>query len=186
MFPMSITLHTPAQLNAVLMALKPDLEAGDFKSPAAGAAYVEAGDFKSPAAGAAYVEAKERVAAHDQAEKSVKKDAAAQVEKPKSTAAATTEGGARGQHTVEAAAETAAPGKTAGASNPTAGNAAGEPQASTAAAEPVTYAKVAAAITAMVKKDRAKAVAALEQFGVAKGPELKPEQYADFLAALEV
>lgn len=42
MFPMTITLSTPAQLNAVLLALQPDLEARDFKSPEVGAAYVEA------------------------------------------------------------------------------------------------------------------------------------------------
>jgi hypothetical protein len=42
MFPLTLTLHTPAQLSAVLRALQPELKASDFASPAVGAAYEEA------------------------------------------------------------------------------------------------------------------------------------------------
>lgn len=42
MFPITITVHNAAQLNAVLHAMQPDLEASDFKHPEVGAAYVEA------------------------------------------------------------------------------------------------------------------------------------------------
>ena len=41
MFPMTITVHTAAQLNAVLHAMQPDLDAGDFKDPIVDKAYVE-------------------------------------------------------------------------------------------------------------------------------------------------
>ena len=59
------------------------------------------------------------------------------------------------------------------------------PAAASSAPEPVTYAQVAKAITDMVKVDRQKVVDTLAKFKVAKGPELKAEQYADFLAALQ-
>lgn len=42
MFPMTITVHNAAQLNAVLHAMQPDLEASDFKHPEVGTAYEEA------------------------------------------------------------------------------------------------------------------------------------------------
>ena len=44
MFPMTVTINNAKQLNAVLAALQPDLEASDFKDPVVGAAYVEARD----------------------------------------------------------------------------------------------------------------------------------------------
>lgn len=50
--------------------------------------------------------------------------------------------------------------------------------------EPLAYATVSKAITDMVKLNRDKAVAVLAQFGAKKGPDLKAEQYADFMAAL--
>lgn len=44
MFPATVTIHTPAQLMAVLKILQPELKAEDFASPAVGAAYVEASE----------------------------------------------------------------------------------------------------------------------------------------------
>lgn len=81
------------------------------------------------------------------------------------------------------ATKAAAPAKTAAASTPAADGAAAESQASTAATE-LTYDVVGKAITEKAKTDRAHVIATLEQFGVKKGPELKPEQYADFMKAL--
>lgn len=163
MFPLTITLHSPAQLNAVLRALQPDLKAGDFASPAVGAAYEEAAA---------------RVAQH-QAE------AAAPAPKPAQTKAASPAPGPRTATVASPAAD--APEKTVAAPSPTAAPAAAQPQASTAAAEPaapVTYAQVAAAITNGVKINREKTVDTLAAFKVRKGPELKPEQYGPFMAAL--
>jgi hypothetical protein len=112
--------------------------------------------------------AKDRAATKETAAKPVEKSAKADP--------------APGQRTakVEAA---AAPAKTAEESDPSAGNAEAEHQASTAAAE-VSYEQVAKAITDKVKTDRAHVIATLAAFKVAKGPELKPAQYADFLKAL--
>ena len=45
----------------------------------------------------------------------------------------------------------------------------------------IDYATVSKAITDKVKEDRDAAVAALAKFGVKRGTELKPEQYAEFL-----
>lgn len=161
MFPMTMTIHNPAQLNAVLMALQ-------HANPLA------ASDFKDPDVGAAYVEASERVAKNE-------KDAAAPTGKPRSTAAKPETPSARSSPTAEAVAAAA----------PAQSTAQPEPQLSTekaagasSAAEPVTYDQVARAISAAVKRSREHVVATLKQFGAAKGPELKAEQYAAFLAAL--
>ena len=48
----------------------------------------------------------------------------------------------------------------------------------------VTYEQVAKAITEAVKTRRDAVVAALKQFGAARGTELKAEQFADFLKVL--
>ena len=48
----------------------------------------------------------------------------------------------------------------------------------------VTYQQVADAFLSVFKADREKGLAALKTFGVKKAPELKPEQYADFIAEL--
>jgi hypothetical protein len=48
----------------------------------------------------------------------------------------------------------------------------------------IDYAQVAKAITDTFKVDRAKTIAALGKFGAAKGPQLKPEDYAMFLKVL--
>jgi hypothetical protein len=48
----------------------------------------------------------------------------------------------------------------------------------------IEYAQVAQAIIDAFKADRAKVIAALGKFGAKKGPELKPADYAAFLAEL--
>lgn len=169
MFPLTITLHSPAQLNAVLRALQPDLKAGDFASPAVGAAYEEA---------AARV-AQHQAEAAAPSPAAAPKEAAAPAPKPAQTKAASPAPGPRTATVASPAAD--APEKTVAAP------AAAQPQASTAAAEPaapVTYAQVAAAITNGVKINREKTVDTLAAFKVRKGPELKPEQYGPFMAAL--
>ena len=50
---------------------------------------------------------------------------------------------------------------------------------------PIEYADVAAAITAVFKVDRVRVVQVLANFGASKGPQLKPEDYAAFLAELQ-
>jgi hypothetical protein len=81
------------------------------------------------------------------------------------------------------AAEAAAPEKTAAASSPAAASAEVDAQASTAATEPVTYDQVKPLILKInAAKGREAAAAALGKFGVTKGPDLKPEQYAPFVA----
>ena len=54
-------------------------------------------------------------------------------------------------------------------------------------AETLTYEKsgLPEKIKAAVGKDKAGVVALLKEFGVAKGPELKPEQFADFGAEID-
>ena len=161
MFPMTVTIHTPAQLNAVLSAMRPELQASDFAHPAVGAAYEEA---------AAKVFANEAA-----------KDTASPKPKAEKTATgAATGASAPSPRTAEAGPST--PGPTAAAPAPS--TEATPPAAAAPSAEPITYEKVAAAITAMVKTDRQRAVDALAKFNAKKGPDLKPEQYGDFLAAL--
>lgn len=48
----------------------------------------------------------------------------------------------------------------------------------------IEYAQVAKAITDTFKVDRVKVIQALAKFNAAKGPQLKPEDYAAFLAEL--
>ncbi len=57
-------------------------------------------------------------------------------------------------------------------------------EAATAPPSEVDYAAVAKAITDTFKVDRAKVVAALAKFGATRGPQLKPQDYAAFLAEL--
>lgn len=55
----------------------------------------------------------------------------------------------------------------------------------TPAAPAVEYKAVADAITRLVAKDRAAAVDILAGFGVKRGPDLKPEQWAEALTKLQ-
>lgn len=100
---------------------------------------------------------------------------------PKPAAAS---GAAPGQATAKVQ-EVAAPEKTASAPNPAAESVVGQQQASTAAtdAKHLTYEDVKPLILELTKaKGREVAAGALAKFGAAKGPELKPEQFAEFVA----
>jgi hypothetical protein len=77
---------------------------------------------------------------------------------------------------------TVAPESKAENSGTSAPSAATEQPDSTAA--DVTYQQVADTFLSVFKADREKGLAALKTFGVKKAPELKPEQYADFIAEL--
>lgn len=154
MFPMSITLHNPAQLNAVLAALNLGT---------------------APAAEPSTAELVQIATARKEA-------AAAQVEKP--TTAKTDKAHAPGQRTAEAVVADAPAKTADAQASSTAASAEAKPQASTAATEPIAYATVAEAITEMVKKNRDHVVATLAKFGAKKGPEVKAEDYPAFMAAL--
>lgn len=81
--------------------------------------------------------------------------------------------------------EAAAPEKTASAPSPAAESAGDQQRASTAAtdAKPLAYEDVKPLILELTKtKGRESAASALAKFGAAKGPELKPEQFAEFVA----
>ena len=54
----------------------------------------------------------------------------------------------------------------------------------TGSSNTIDYAQVAKAITDTFKVDRAKTINALAKFGAAKGPQLKPVDYAAFLKEL--
>lgn len=119
--------------------------------------------------------------------------AAAQVDPPAHTPAVTAaDKPARGRRTAAAVAETAAPAKTAVAQSRTAASAEAQSQASTAASDVaieevpplVSYEDVKKQILEVSKtKGRDAAVQLLGQFGAAKGPDLKPEQFGSFLEA---
>lgn len=153
MFPISITLHNTAQLNAVLAALAgTGLPVAEAPAPVAASATNDAA-----------LTTKEVV-------------------KPgKSTSAATSAATAHSPRTASAVAADAAE-KSTSDSAPQSDTA--QAAAASSADEPIPYERVGKAITDMVKANRQKAVDTLAAFGVKKGPELKPEQYAAFLAAL--
>lgn len=165
MFPMTITLNTPAQLNAVLLALRPDLEAQDFRDPEVGAAYVEA---------------KERVAAVPISDEINPQFAAAVKAARKAEAEA-----AAGKSTPA----TSGKGAPAADTKPTAEADkadAPETKAGSSAAEATTYDQVKKAILDVSKtKGREAAIALLGKFGAAKGPDLqeKPETFGPFVRA---
>ncbi len=156
MFPVTVTIHNPAQLSAVLMAMAP------LDSPLA-------------------QYAQETAAAATFPDKATQEVAAAPAGKPRSTTAKPETPPAPSSPTAEAAVAAAPAQSTA---QPAPQSATAAPAAASSAAEPVTYDQVARAISAAVKLSREHVVATLKQFGVAKGPELKAEQYAAFLAAL--
>ena len=164
MFPMTITLHNAAQLNAVLKSMASVESLGVM---------VPAGSAEAPAADiqAVVTKAEEKAA-----------------KKPKTTSAATTADAAPGQPTAEVGAATDAPVKTADASPPTAGSAEAAPQASTAAtdAPAVTYKDAAEVVTKLSRtKGRDAAIAVLKSFGAEKLPDVKPEDFAAVVAACQ-
>lgn len=156
MFPMTLTVHNQAQLQAIIAAcLKAD---------------------GAPTTGEMVADLSAKVQA--------KKDAA-QAEAPGKPAKTSADKPAPGQPTAEVAG-VGAQEKTDAAQAGQSADSAGAQQAdSTAAAEPIPYAAVAAAITNMVKTNRDHVVATLAKFGAKKGPEVKAEDYPAFMAALE-
>jgi len=123
---------------------------------------------------------------HDQAQLNIVAAALSGQAKEPATAPkpAATPAAAAGPATAPAA-EAAAPAKTASAPSPAAASAAADAQASTAAtdAKAPTYEEVKPLILDLTKaKGRDVAAAALAKFGAAKGPELKPEDFAAFVA----
>jgi hypothetical protein len=170
MFPMTITLHSPAQLNAVMAALaigaaQAEPTVGELtqiaQQRATTKAEPKAKDFADPAVGKAYEEATTRVQANEKA-----KEAAAQVEK---SMPAKTEHAANTSLTAEAGKADAPATKAAATSD--------------APGKEVTYQDAAAAIVKLSKKSRDKAVAVLKQFGASKLPEVAPEKFPDVIAA---
>lgn len=136
MFPITVTLHNPAQLNAVMAILGADPVAAPVAAPVA----------DKPKATKPKAEPKPQVA-----EAAEGNDAAA------SSAPATT----------------AAPAASSTDSEQPAGD-----------APAIAIADVNAAIIGLAKaKGRDAAVAVLKEFGVAKAPELKADQYAAVVAA---
>lgn len=88
-------------------------------------------------------------------------------------------------HYPEAKAEVAPPKPAATATPPaTVTTATPETTSTPATTGGIDYAQVAKAITDTFKVDRAKTIEALAKFGAAKGPQLKPEDYAAFLKVL--
>jgi hypothetical protein len=137
MFPMTVTISNPSQLNAVMMALN----VGGIESPKT-----------SPCAGHAVETAKQ--------------ETKAKVEKP-----AATEAEQKPEALVQMTGSEAAQALHGHANRP---------------ADAPTYQDAAAAITKLSKtKGRDAAVAVLTAFGAAKLPDVKPEQFADIIAAAE-
>lgn len=167
MFPMTVTISNPAQLNAVMAALN----VGGIESPKT-----------SPCVGHAVETAKEE--AKGKATTTKKEAAKTEVkEEPKAEAqAAATSETAQATETAQAAEQkpealtqmTAAEAEKAlhgHANNP---------------ADAPTYQDTADAVTKLARtKGRDAAVAVLSGFGAAKLPDVKPEQFAAVIAACE-
>ncbi|MBB1161498.1 hypothetical protein [Aquariibacter albus] len=166
MFPLTLTLHSSEQLHAVLCALQPllDAQAQVLAKGAEPAAEVAAAPVEKP-----------QSRSETKRAQALKASAPGPAE-PTSPPAPTSP--------TAGAAAAAAPEKTAAACDPTAAPAAAEPPPSTAAAEPVAYDAVKQRINALAKTHREHVIDTLSAFGVRTGQNLKVEQYAAFLAAL--
>jgi len=137
MFPMTVTISNPAQLNAVMMALN----VGGIESPKT-----------TPCVGHAVETAKAET-------------------KAKPEKAAATEAEQKPETLVQMTGNEAVQALHGHANRP---------------ADAPTYQDAAAAITKLSKtKGRDAAVAVLTAFGAAKLPDVKPEQFADIIAAAE-
>ena len=154
MFPITITLNTQAQLNAVMRALATDAPAPEADTSTA------------------------ELVAGLQAKNALKEAAA-----PTGKSSGATP--ARGQRTAAAEAQApVTPEKTAAApASSAAASAEPQPQASTAADAPITYDQVRPLILEVVKKKgRPAGESLLSKFGAKNGTELKPADYATFVA----
>ena len=161
MFPMTVTISNPAQLNAVMAALNVAGIESPKTSPCAGHAVETA---KEEAKGKATTTKKEAAKTEVKDEPKAEAQAAAATE---TTQAAEQKSETLTQMTA-AEAEKALHGH---ANNP---------------ADAPTYQATADAVTKLARtKGRDAAVAVLNEFGAAKLPDVKPEQFAAIIAACE-
>ena len=151
MFPMTVTLHNQTQLNAMLAAMAEPATDTPNRPP------VSIDVPTGPAI----------AAASEKAERALVKETAA---KKPATVQKTQAESAPTQPTASAEAAAAPESKPEATSAPE------------TAAAPLAYPDVVAAINKLATaKGRDTAVALLGEFGVSKGPELKPEQFAEFI-----
>lgn len=167
MFPIMMTIHNPAQLNAVMAALSLAAEPTTQD-------LTQIAKDRTPKA--------EEQPVWPHPTKATPETAAAPAPKPQRTSAKPEAASSAPSSPIAEAAAAAAPAQSTAQPAPQRATAA--PAAASSAAEPVTYDQVARAISAAVRVSREHVVATLKQFGAAKGPELKPAQYAEFLAEL--
>lgn len=162
MFPMTVTISNPAQLNAVMAALN----VAGIESPKT-----------SPCVGHAVETAKEEAKGKAT---TTKKEAAAKTEpKAEAQAAATTESAAETTQATDQKPETLTQMTAAEAEKALHGHA-NNP------ADAPTYQATADAVTKLARtKGRDAAVAVLSKFGAGKLPDVKPEQFAAIIAACE-
>jgi hypothetical protein len=160
MFPMTVTISNPAQLNAVMAALN----VGGIESPKT-----------SPCVGHAVETAKEEAKGKTTTKKEAAKTEVKDEPKTEAQAAAATETAQAADQKPEALTQmTASEAEKAlhgHANNP---------------ADAPTYQDTADAVTKLARtKGRDAAVAVLSGFGAAKLPDVKPEQFAAVIAACE-
>lgn len=165
MFPMTVTISNPAQLNAVMAALNVAGIESPKTSPCAGHAVETA---KEEAKGKATTTTKKEAAKTEvKDEPKAEAQAAAATETVQATETTEQKPEALTQMTA-AEAEKALHGH---ANNP---------------ADAPTYQATADAVTKLARtKGRDAAVAVLNEFGAAKLPDVKPEQFAAIIAACE-
>ncbi|MHB1368658.1 MAG: hypothetical protein ACYCW7_00425 [Pseudomonadaceae bacterium] len=164
MFPMTVTISNPAQLNAVMAALNVAGIELPKTSPCVGHAAETA---KEEAKGKATSTKKEASKTEAKEEPKAEAQAAAATETAQATETAEQKPEALTQMTA-AEAEKALHGH---ANNP---------------ADAPTYQATADAVTKLARtKGRDAAVAVLNEFGAAKLPDVKPEQFAAIIAACE-
>ena len=164
MFPMTVTISNPAQLNAVMAALNVGGIESPKTSPCVGHAVETA---KEEAKGKATSTKKEAAKTEVKDEPKAEAQAAAATETAQATETAEQKPEALTQMTA-AEAEKALHGH---ANNP---------------ADAPTYQATADAVTKLARtKGRDAAVAVLSKFGAGKLPDVKPEQFAAIIAACE-
>lgn len=172
MFPMTVTISNPAQLNAVMAAL--------------GVAGIESAK-STPCAAHAAESAREEAKS---AKKAGSKPEKAQAEVAQNTASNTLEPSSPAEVAVENSAPEAATPSASGAADVTQMTAGEAEKAlhghANRQADAPTYQATADAVTKLAKaKGRDAAVAVLTKFGAAKLPEVKPEDFAAVIAACE-
>lgn len=167
MFPMTVTISNPAQLNAVMAALNVAGIESPKTSPCAGHAGHAVETAKEEAKGKATSTKKEAAKTEVKDEPKAEAQAAAATETAQATETAEQKPEALTQMTA-AEAEKALHGH---ANNP---------------ADAPTYQATADAVTKLARtKGRDAAVAVLSKFGAGKLPDVKPEQFAAIIAACE-